>query len=85
VKLKAFLAGYELPRDPGASYEYSNLGFGLLGYALAQSRHTSWDALTDEEILKSLSMTSSGTGVDGRHARPSRSRSRRQRDGGEQL
>jgi CubicO group peptidase (beta-lactamase class C family) len=36
VKLKAFLAGYELPRDPGAAYEYSNLGFGLLGYALAQ-------------------------------------------------
>ena len=23
TKLKAFLAGYELPRDPGASYEYS--------------------------------------------------------------
>ena len=30
AKLKAFLAGYELPRDPGAAYEYSNLGFGLL-------------------------------------------------------
>jgi serine-type D-Ala-D-Ala carboxypeptidase/endopeptidase len=63
AKLKAFLAGYELPRDPGASYEYSNLGFGLLGYALAQSKHTSWDALTDEEILKPLSMTTSGTAL----------------------
>jgi serine-type D-Ala-D-Ala carboxypeptidase/endopeptidase len=61
AKLNAFLAGYELPRDPGASYEYSNLGFGLLGYALAQSRQTSWDALIDEEILKPLSMTMSGT------------------------
>jgi serine-type D-Ala-D-Ala carboxypeptidase/endopeptidase len=30
AKLKAFLAGYELPRDPGAGYEYSNLGFALL-------------------------------------------------------
>jgi serine-type D-Ala-D-Ala carboxypeptidase/endopeptidase len=63
AELKAFLAGYELLRDPGASYEYSNLGFGLLGYALAQSRHTSWDALTDEEILEPLSMTTSGTAL----------------------
>ena len=49
-------------RDPGAAYEYSNLGFGLLGYALAQPDHTSWDALTDEKILKPLGMTMSGTG-----------------------
>jgi D-alanyl-D-alanine-carboxypeptidase/D-alanyl-D-alanine-endopeptidase len=61
AKLKAFLAGYELPRDPGADYEYSNLGFGLLGYALAQSEHTSWDALTSEKLLKPLGMTMSGT------------------------
>src|SRR5262249_37342179 len=26
AKLKAFLEGYALPRDPGAAYEYSNLG-----------------------------------------------------------
>jgi serine-type D-Ala-D-Ala carboxypeptidase/endopeptidase len=63
VDLKAFLAGCELPRDPGASYEYSNLVFGLLGYALAQSRHTSGDALTDEENFKPLSMTTSGTAL----------------------
>jgi serine-type D-Ala-D-Ala carboxypeptidase/endopeptidase len=61
AKLKAFLAGYELPRDPGASYEYSNLGFGVLGYALAQLQHTSYGAVTDEEILKPLGMTMSGT------------------------
>ncbi len=35
-KLKAYLAAYELPRDPGAAYEYSNGGFALVGYALAQ-------------------------------------------------
>jgi serine-type D-Ala-D-Ala carboxypeptidase/endopeptidase len=40
AKLRAFLAGHRLPRDPGAVYEYSNLGFGLLGYALAQLEHT---------------------------------------------
>jgi serine-type D-Ala-D-Ala carboxypeptidase/endopeptidase len=61
ANLIAFFAGYELPRDPGASYEYSNLGFGLLGYALAQSKRSSWDALTDEEILKPLGMMTSGT------------------------
>lgn len=60
AKLKAFLAEYELPRDPGATYEYSNLGFGLLGYALAQSEHTTYAALVDEGILKPLGMTMSG-------------------------
>jgi CubicO group peptidase (beta-lactamase class C family) len=63
ARLKAFLAGYQLPRDPGASYEYSNLGFGLLGYALAQSEHTSWGATANENILKPLGMTMSGTAV----------------------
>jgi serine-type D-Ala-D-Ala carboxypeptidase/endopeptidase len=63
AKLKAFLARYELPRDPGASYEYSNMGFALLGYALAQLEHTTYGALTDKEILKPLGMTMSGTVV----------------------
>ena len=63
AKLKAFLADYQLPRDPGAAYEYSNLGFGLLGYALAQSEHASYGALTDERILKPLGMTMSGTAL----------------------
>jgi serine-type D-Ala-D-Ala carboxypeptidase/endopeptidase len=61
ARLKAFLAGYQLPRDPGAAYEYSNLGFGLLGFALAQFEHTSYAALLDEEILKPLGMTMSAT------------------------
>ncbi|HXW25049.1 MAG TPA: serine hydrolase [Xanthobacteraceae bacterium] len=61
AKLKAFLADYELPRDPGASYEDSNLGFGLLGYALAQSARTTYGALVDKEILGPLGMTMSST------------------------
>lgn len=60
AKLKAFLAGYQLPRDPGATYEYSNLGFGLLGFALAQSERMAYGALIDQGILKPLGMSSSG-------------------------
>jgi hypothetical protein len=41
------------------------LGFGLLGYALAQSEHTTWSALTDERILKPLGMTMSATALSG--------------------
>lgn len=61
AKLKMFLAGYELPRDPGASYEYSNLGFGLLGFALAEQAHTTYGTLVDEKIFRPLGMTMSGT------------------------
>jgi serine-type D-Ala-D-Ala carboxypeptidase/endopeptidase len=50
VKLKAFLAGYELPRDPDAAYEHYNLGFGLLGYALAQLDHTTYGTMTNEQL-----------------------------------
>jgi D-alanyl-D-alanine-carboxypeptidase/D-alanyl-D-alanine-endopeptidase len=61
ARLKAFLAEYQLPRDPGAAYEYSNLGFGLLGLALAQLEHTTYNALIDEKIIEPLGMTMSGT------------------------
>jgi len=60
TKLKAFLATYPLPRDPGAAYEYSNLGFGLLGLALAASAHQTYGALVDRDILRPLGMDESG-------------------------
>jgi serine-type D-Ala-D-Ala carboxypeptidase/endopeptidase len=63
AKMKALLGVYELPRDPGAAFEYSNLGFALLGYALAQLEHTTYRAVTDEEILKPLGMTMSSAVV----------------------
>ena len=61
VKMKTFLAGYQLPRDPGASYEYSNLAFGLLGDALARSNHLSYGNLVKQRILDPLGMSMSGT------------------------
>jgi len=60
-RLKAFLASYELPRDPGASYEYSNLAFGLLGLALAETHQTNYSDLVVREILSPLGMSMSGT------------------------
>lgn len=58
--LEEFLAGYSLPRNPGSAYEYSNLGFGLLGYALAERAHTSYGELVEEKILAPLHMDDCG-------------------------
>jgi CubicO group peptidase (beta-lactamase class C family) len=55
-ELYAFLSGYTLPRDPGAAYEYSNLGMGLLGHVLALRGGTSYEALVTQRILNPLGM-----------------------------
>ena len=54
--LLRFLAAHELSRDPGATYEYSNLGAGLLGYALARRAGTSYERLVIERISAPLGM-----------------------------
>lgn len=51
-----FLASYELPRDIGSRFEYSNLGVGLLGHVLALRAGKSWEALVTERILVPLKM-----------------------------
>lgn len=53
-----FLSHYELRRDPGAQYEYSNLGAGLLGHALALRAGTSYEDLLRKRILDPLKMKS---------------------------
>jgi CubicO group peptidase (beta-lactamase class C family) len=57
-QLYEFLSGYTLPRDPGASYEYSNLGVGLLGHVLALRAGKSYEELLRERIWKPLGMSS---------------------------
>ncbi len=59
-RLKAFLASYSLPRDPGVAYEYSNLGFGLLGEALAQRSKVPYGELLQRDVLAPLAMNSTG-------------------------
>jgi len=58
-ELYAFLNSYTLTRDPGAQFEYSNVGVGLLGHALALRAHKSYEELVRERILAPLDMTSS--------------------------
>ncbi|HEU5174029.1 MAG TPA: serine hydrolase [Gemmatimonadaceae bacterium] len=57
TRLHAFLASHTLTRAPGAIGEYSNLGAGLLGYALTvRAGKPSWGALVDERITGPLAM-----------------------------
>jgi D-alanyl-D-alanine-carboxypeptidase/D-alanyl-D-alanine-endopeptidase len=57
-QMYAFLSAYELPRDIGSQYEYSNLGMGLLGHVLARRAGMSYGALVRERILAPLNMRS---------------------------
>ncbi|MEM9816789.1 MAG: serine hydrolase [Cyanobacteria bacterium P01_D01_bin.6] len=51
-----FLAGYELPRDPGETFEYSNYAMGLLGHALALRAGMNYEALLTERVLQPLGL-----------------------------
>jgi serine-type D-Ala-D-Ala carboxypeptidase/endopeptidase len=55
-----FLSSYQLTRDIGSNYEYSNLGGGLLGHVLARRAGMSYEQLVQTRILGPLGMKSSG-------------------------
>jgi len=57
-KLYDFLSGYTLTRDIGEKYEYSNLGVGLLGHALALKSGMSYEEMIRRRILEPLGMKS---------------------------
>jgi len=59
--LYQFLSGYELTRDPGSEFEYSNLGAGLLGHLLAYRAGTDYESLIRTRITRVLGMP--GTGI----------------------
>ena len=55
-QMYTFLSGYQLTRDPGVEYEYSNLGMGLLGHALALKARTGYEDLLKQRILAPLGL-----------------------------
>jgi CubicO group peptidase (beta-lactamase class C family) len=57
-QLYQFLSTYGLTRDVGASYEYSNLGAGLLGHLLARRAGTDYESLVKARITGPLGMRS---------------------------
>jgi len=63
AQLYQFLSSYELPRDIGSKWEYSNTGFGLLGIALANRAGTTYEDLLHARITGPLGMTSTAVAV----------------------
>jgi D-alanyl-D-alanine-carboxypeptidase/D-alanyl-D-alanine-endopeptidase len=55
-QLYAFLNEYQLTRDIGSRFEYSNLGAGLLGHALALKSGIAYEELVRRRILQLLDM-----------------------------
>jgi CubicO group peptidase (beta-lactamase class C family) len=59
-QLYQFLTSYQLTRDIGSQYEYSNLGGGLLGHVLARRAGMDYEALVRSRICEPLGMKSTG-------------------------
>jgi D-alanyl-D-alanine-carboxypeptidase/D-alanyl-D-alanine-endopeptidase len=57
-QLYSFLSSYDLIRDIGLKFEYSNLGFGLLGQGLTRRAGTDYETLVETRICQPLGMTS---------------------------
>ena len=59
-QLFQFVSSYQLTRDIGSQFEYSNLGGGLLGQALSRRAGMDYEALVRARITAPLGMTSTG-------------------------
>src|SRR4051794_303043 len=53
-----FLSKHELRRDPGAEFEYSNVGMALLAHAIALKAGASYESLVMDRICRPLHMDS---------------------------
>lgn len=58
AELLAYLTTAQL-KNPVGAYEYSNLGYGLLGYVLEKSTGTAYQSLLSDKIFSPLKMGSS--------------------------
>ena len=59
-RLYQFISSYQLERDVDSEFDYSNLGAGLLGHALARRAGTSYETLLRRRVLGPLKMSSTG-------------------------
>lgn len=64
-KLYAFLGAFQPSRQVGESYQYSNLGYGLLGHALARRAGVDYQTLIVEHITGPLGMEDTGVELNG--------------------
>lgn len=55
-QLHGFVTSHKLAREPGESYEYSNLGYGLLGYVMARSAGADYEQLLIGRVCEPLNM-----------------------------
>ena len=51
-----FLSHYNLSREIGTRYEYSNIGVGLLGYIIAQESNSDFETIVHNKICKPLKL-----------------------------
>jgi CubicO group peptidase (beta-lactamase class C family) len=58
-----FVATFQLSVNPGQHYEYSNLGFGLLGHALAAAGNKTFERLLKERVIDPLEMRDTYVGL----------------------
>jgi serine-type D-Ala-D-Ala carboxypeptidase/endopeptidase len=58
AELYRFLSRFELSRDIGAEHRYSNVGYSLLGYALAARAGASYESILRTRVLDPLNLTS---------------------------
>jgi D-alanyl-D-alanine-carboxypeptidase/D-alanyl-D-alanine-endopeptidase len=66
ARLLRFLRDFRPTRARDAKWEYSNLGFGLLGWALGRVAGSSYPLLLAERVLQPLGMSRSALALPGR-------------------
>jgi CubicO group peptidase (beta-lactamase class C family) len=62
-QLYDFVSHYSLTRDPGAQFEYSNLGVGLLGHVLTLVTGQTYEEMERERVWRPLGMTNTAVAL----------------------
>jgi CubicO group peptidase (beta-lactamase class C family) len=67
-RLLAFLDRHQLTREPGAQFEYSNIGMGLVGYLLTRVARADYETLVRTRITAPLRMNDTMITMSPAHA-----------------